>query len=207
MRLRQYYRIQIETIYKDKFKIKQILNDKIKKNKKKSRGHAKKRRSLIIHYSYKQWRCWVEISILLGPICFMKSDFLKIFMYLFTFRKTDQWIIFFSKRKFGLVFRKVFFFLFWAENTFQKLWKIQNILLFVDYIKFHHQSFDCYIFCFESFFSISSHQTWFNLIFISILVLIFFIVVWFSLIILFIEDFYLLYLFHILLIAIYFYLK
>jgi len=93
----------------------------------------RKRRSYIIHYSYKQWRCWVEISIFFGPICFMKSDFFKIifqiFMCLFTFRKTDQRKIFFSKRKFGLVFRKVLFFLFWTENTFHKLWKIQKYLV------------------------------------------------------------------------------
>jgi hypothetical protein len=30
--------------------------------------------------------------------------------------------------------------------------KIKNILLFVNYIKFRSQSFDCWIFCFESFF-------------------------------------------------------
>jgi len=172
----------------------------------------RKRRSHIIHYSYKQWRCWVEISIFFGPICFMKSDFFKIifqiFMCLFTFRKTDQRKIFFSKRKFGLVFRKVLFFLFWTENTFHKLWKIQKYLVICWLYQISSSVFWLiYILFWIFFFSISSFRTWFNLIFISILVLIFFIVICFSLIILFIEDFYLLYFFHILLIAIYFYLK
>jgi len=172
----------------------------------------RKRRSYIIHYSYKQWRCWVEISIFFGPICFMKSDFFKIifqiFMCLFTFRKTDQRKIFFSKRKFGLVFRKVLFFLFWTENTFHKLWKIQKYLVICWLYQISSSIFWLiYILFWIFFFSISSFRTWFNLIFISILVLIFFIVICFSLIILFIEDFYLLYFFHILLIAIYFYLK
>jgi hypothetical protein len=50
-----------------------------------------------------------------------------------------------TKKQFSLVFRKVFFlFLFWLENTFQKLKK--NILFFVNYIKFGPQSFDCYNF-------------------------------------------------------------
>jgi len=40
------------------------------------------------------------------------------------------------EEKFDMVFMKVFFFLFWTENTFQKLQKIKNVLLFFYYIKF-----------------------------------------------------------------------
>ena len=58
------------------------------------------------------------------------------------------------KEKFGLVFRKVFSWKIWGENTFRKLWKI---LLFADYIKFDPQTFDCYIyFVLNIYFSISS---------------------------------------------------
>ena len=172
----------------------------------------RKRRSHIIHYSYKQWRCWVEISIFFGPICFMKSDFFKIifqiFMCLFTFRKTDQRKIFFSKRKFGLVFRKVLFFLFWTENTFHKLWKIQKYLVICWLYQISSSVFWLiYILFWIFFFSISSFRTWFNLIFISILVLIFFIVICFSLIIFLIKNFYLSFFVYIFFITIYFYLK
>jgi hypothetical protein len=38
-----------------------------------------------------------------------------------------------------------------VKNTFEKLIKLKNILLIIDYIKFDHQSFDSYIFCFYFF--------------------------------------------------------
>jgi hypothetical protein len=57
---------------------------------------------------------------------------------------------FLVKEKFGLFFKKVFFF---SEKHFQEVVKkIKNIILFADYIKFGPQTFDCYIFCFESLF-------------------------------------------------------
>jgi hypothetical protein len=57
-----------------------------------------------------------------------------------------------------LVSRKVFSWKIWAENTFWKLWKFKNIILFVDYIKFDPQTFNClYIYIyFNIYFSISS---------------------------------------------------
>jgi len=76
-------------------------------------------------------------------------------------------------------------------------------MLFANFIKFHPQTFDCYIFCFD-FFSVSSLKTWFNLIFITTLFFIFIIVIFFSLIIFLIEIFYLSDLVFILLIVIYF---
>ena len=69
--------------------------------------------------------------------------------------------------------------------------KFRNIILFAEYNKFGSQTFDCYIFCCEYFFSISPLKIWFNLIFILTLVLIFMIVIYFSLIIFVIEIFYL----------------
>ena len=61
------------------------------------------------------------------------------------------------KEKFGLVSRKVFSWKIWAENTFRKLWKFKNVILFADYIKFGPQTFDCYIyFVLNIYFLISS---------------------------------------------------
>jgi len=109
----------------------------------------------------------------------------------------------FSLRKIWLDFQESVFLLFWTENTFQKLWKFRNIILFADYIKFGPQTFDWYIFCLNFFF-ISPLKFWFNLIFILTLVLIFMIVICFSLIIFLIEIFYLSNLVLILLIVTYF---
>jgi hypothetical protein len=94
------------------------------------------------------------------------------------------------KWKFDLVSGK--YFSYFGRKTLSKSCeKFRNIMLFTDYIKFG-QSFDCYIFCFEFFFSISSLIIWFNLIFISTLVFIFMIFICFSLIIFLIEILYLL---------------
>jgi len=57
--------------------------------------------------------------------------------------------------KFDLVFRKVFSFYFGWKTLSKSCEKFKNIILFADYNKFGPQTFDCYIFCFESFFSIS----------------------------------------------------
>jgi hypothetical protein len=62
----------------------------------------------------------------LGPVSFIENDFMKItfqtFLYLFVTRKVIQQKILSSQRKNWLGFQEsVFFFLFRAENTFQKL--------------------------------------------------------------------------------------
>jgi len=111
---------------------------------------------------------------------------------------------FLIKRKFGLVSRKVFSFYFGWKILFRSWEKFRNIILFVDYNKFGPQNFDCYIFYFKFFFSISPLRIWFNLIFILTLVPIFMIVIFFSLIIFLIEIFYLSNLAFILLIITYF---
>jgi len=56
------------------------------------------------------------------------------------------------KQKFSLVSKKVFFFYFRWKTLFTNFKKFRNVMLFADYIKFDPQTFDCYIFCFESFF-------------------------------------------------------
>jgi len=93
------------------------------------------------------------------------------------------------KEKFGLVFRKVFFFYFGRKTLSKSCEKFRNVMLFADYIKYGPQTFDCYL-IFLIFFSISSIGIWFNLIFICTLVLIFMIVTCFSLIIFLIKIFY-----------------
>jgi hypothetical protein len=95
------------------------------------------------------------------------------------------------KKKFNLIFKKIYFFYFEWKILSRSCEKFRNIILFADYNKFGSQTFDCYIFCFEYFFSISPLRIWFNLIFILTLVLIFMIVIYFSLIIFVIEIFYL----------------
>jgi len=95
------------------------------------------------------------------------------------------------KEKFGLISRKIFFFYFEWKTLIRSCKFFRNIILFVDYIKFDPQTFDYYIFCFDFFFSVSSLRIWFNLIFISTLVLIFMIIICFSLVIFFIKNFYL----------------
>ena len=108
------------------------------------------------------------------------------------------------KEKFGLVCRKVFSFYFERKTLFRSCKKFRNIILFADYIKFGHQTFDCYIFYFASFFLILSLIIWFNLIFILTLVFIFMIVIYFSFNIFLIEFFYLSNLVLLLLIVTYF---
>jgi len=105
------------------------------------------------------------------------------------------------KKNFDLVFRKVFSFYFGWKTLSKSYEKFKNIILFADYNKFCPQTFNCYIFCFESFFF---DFTPYNLIFILTLILIFMIVICFSLIIFLIEIFYLSNLVLILLIVIYF---
>jgi len=65
------------------------------------------------------------------------------------------------KEKFGLVFRKVFSFYFRWKTLSRSCEKFKNVMLYADYIKFDSQTFDCYIFCFETFFLILSLRIWF----------------------------------------------
>jgi len=66
------------------------------------------------------------------------------------------------KEKFSLVFRKVFSFYFGRKTLSKSCEKIRKVMLFDDCIKFDHQTFDCYIFCFEFFFQF--HPLEFDLI-------------------------------------------
>jgi hypothetical protein len=50
------------------------------------------------------------------------------------------------KEKFGLISRKVFSFYFGWKTLSRSCEKFRNVILFVDYIKFGPQTFDCYIY-------------------------------------------------------------
>jgi hypothetical protein len=76
----------------------------------------------------------------------------KLFHIYLSLEKLVNKKLFLVKEKFSLVFIKVFFFYFGCNILSRNYKKSKNILLFVDYIKFGYQSFDYYIFCFESLF-------------------------------------------------------
>jgi hypothetical protein len=63
------------------------------------------------------------------------------------------------KRKFGLIYRKVFSFYFGQKTLSGSCEKFRNVMLFANYIKFGPQTFDCYIyFVLNIYFSISSFR-------------------------------------------------
>jgi hypothetical protein len=53
---------------------------------------------------------------------------------------------FLVKEKFDLIFRKVFSFYFRRKTLSGSCEKFRNVILFVDYIKFDPQTFNCYIY-------------------------------------------------------------
>jgi hypothetical protein len=93
--------------------------------------------------------------ILPSLLCFMENYFLKSLLVYLLLKKLINKKHFLIKEIFGLVSRKVFFFYFKWKILYRNFKKFRNIILFVDYNKFDLQPFDCYIFCFELFFSIS----------------------------------------------------
>jgi len=66
------------------------------------------------------------------------------------------------KEKFGLISKKVSLFYFGRKTLSGSCEKFRNVILFVDYIKFDPQTFDCYIyFVLNICFSISSLRIYF----------------------------------------------
>ena len=102
------------------------------------------RNVLLIIIIKKKWRAMTDNTLFsyLGHVCFLEFTFQEItfqtFLCLFVIRKVGQRKTLSGQRKhfsvnekhfpvkgkFSLVFRKVFSWKIWAENTFQKLWKI-----------------------------------------------------------------------------------
>jgi hypothetical protein len=117
-------------------------------------------------------------SFVYWKIIFKKWFFIFFYICLLLKRLVNE-KYFSVKEKFSLIFRKIFSFYFGRKTLSRSYEKIRNIILFADYVKFGPQTFDCYIFCLNIFFSISSLKIWFNFIFILTLVLIFIIVIYF----------------------------
>ena len=94
-------------------------------------------------------------------VCFPESDFREItfqtFLCLFSIRKVGQRKTLSSKRKIWLGFQESVFLKNLGGKQFPEIVKNLEMLLFVDYIKFDPQTFDCYIyFVLNIYFSISS---------------------------------------------------
>jgi hypothetical protein len=88
---------------------------------------------------------------------FFRNLFFKFFCVYLSLEKLVNEKHFSIKKKFSLVFRKVFFFYFERKTIFKSCEKCKNVILFADYIKFDHQTFDCYIyFVLNIYFLISS---------------------------------------------------
>jgi hypothetical protein len=80
-------------------------------------------------------------------------------MCLFAIRKIGQWKTLFSQRKIWLNFQESVFLENLSGKHFPKIVKNLEMSLFADYIKFDHQSFDCYIyFVLNIYFLISSFK-------------------------------------------------
>ena len=98
---------------------------------------------------------------LFSCICFPESSFREItfqtFLYLFAIRKVGQRKTFSSQRKIWLGFQKSIFLENLGGKHFPEVVKNLEMSLFTNYIKFDHQTFNCYIyFVLNIYFSISS---------------------------------------------------
>jgi len=136
------------------------------------------------------WTCFllapgiISMLLLLGFVCLVKRDFLKIIfqtlLYLFVNRKIDQWKIFFSQKKLTWFLKKCFFF--FGGKHFSEVMKnleISYYLLII--INLVLKLLIAIYFVLNLFFLISPLRIWFNLIFILTLVLI----LWLSYLIIF----------------------
>ena len=93
---------------------------------------------------------------MMQKIIFEKSLFKFFYIYLLLEKLVNE-KHFSVNEKFNLVFRKVFSFYFERKTLSGSCEKFSNVILFVDYIKFGPQTFDCYIyFVLNICFSISS---------------------------------------------------
>jgi len=109
----------------------------------------------------KIWLGFQENIFLFGCVCFPESGFrettFQTFLYLFAFKKVGQWKTLSSQRKIWLDFQESVFLENLGRKHFPEIVKNLEMLLFVDYIKFDPQTFDCYIyFVLNIYFSISS---------------------------------------------------
>ena len=109
----------------------------------------------------KIWLGFQESVFLFGCVCFPKSGFQKTtfqtFICLFAIRKVGQQKILSSQRKIWLGFQESVFLENLGGKHFPEVVKNFEMSLFAYYIKFDHQTFDCYIyFVLNIYFLISS---------------------------------------------------
>jgi hypothetical protein len=97
----------------------------------------------------KIWFGFQEIVFPFGYVCFTESGFREItfqtFLCLFVIRKVGQWKTLSSQKKIWLGFQESVFLENLGGKHFPQVVKILKMSLFVDYIKFDPQTFDCYI--------------------------------------------------------------
>jgi hypothetical protein len=95
------------------------------------------------------WFGFQESVFPFGCVCFPESGFREItfqtFMCLFAIRKVGQRKTLSSQRKIWLGFQESVFLENLGGKHFSEVVKKLKISLFVDYIKFDPQTFDCYI--------------------------------------------------------------
>jgi len=109
----------------------------------------------------KIWLGLQESIFPFGCVCFSKSDFgettFQIFMCLFAVRNVSQRKTLSSQRKIWFGFQESVFLKNLGGKHFPEVVKNLKMSLFVNYIKFNPQTFDCYIyFVLNIYFSISS---------------------------------------------------
>jgi hypothetical protein len=92
----------------------------------------------------------------LGCICVFGKSLSKFSCVCLSLEKLVNEKHFLVKEKFGLISRKVFSFYFGWKTLSKSCKNFKNIILFVDYVKFGPQTFDCYIFCLNILFPNSS---------------------------------------------------
>jgi len=110
----------------------------------------------------------------ISPVCFMKNYFFQTFLCLFVIRKVGQRKTLFSQRKIWLGFQESVFFYFGWKTLYRSCEKFKNIMLFADYINLVLKLLIVIYFVLNFLFSIPSLRIWFNLMFISTLILIFY---------------------------------
>jgi hypothetical protein len=97
----------------------------------------------------KIWFGFQENVFPFDRVCFPESDFrettFQTFMCLFAIRKVGQWKTLSSQRKIWLGFQESVFLENLGGKHFLEVVKNLEMSLFADYIKFDHQTLDCYI--------------------------------------------------------------
>jgi hypothetical protein len=106
----------------------------------------------LIHVSYCDYRLVHLDLFCLWKVVFLEIIF-KIILFFILLEKLVNEKYFSVKKKFNVIFKKKFFFYFREKYFLEVVKKIKNIMLFIDYIKFNIQTFNCYIFYFSFFFN------------------------------------------------------